>query len=729
MKRLAGIRPARNSISLIFLAPALLCLTAALHAQTETYEDTTDVIEVQVPVNVTAKGGEPVRGLTADDFQILDSGKPQELSSFRVIDLSVIEPGDTRVEIERAVPGAARRHFLLLFDLSFSPPSSLVKARTAARDFVLNELHPTDLAAVAMHTVEGGATLLVTFTPDRAQVARAIDTLGAPRMLHLARRDPLRFMIDDPFNAGFQASSDLLDPGSDSDSVESSLQQSVSAHIRVVGRQIQRMERSFDRGRVSTWALTMGDLAKYLDTVPGRKNVVYFSEGFDGRLLLGRQPSAEDRELQENFNSIQGGQLGLVDTDELYGSTGLQQDVARMLEEFRRADCVIQAVDISGLNAEFGDERRARNVGQDALFYIANDTGGSLYEDANDFGPQLGQVLERSAVTYLLAFQPREIEFDGEYHRLKVKVKAPKGSRATYRTGYYAPRPFNDLHPFEKNLLASEAIAAADPKHDVELNVLAAPFKAFEDEAYIPIIIEVAGRSLLGGHEEDLIPVEFYTYVTDKNGQMMDFFTQLVTFDLSRGRKSFERTGLKYYGHLELGAGEYLVRVLVRNADTGRTGVQTLPLRIPEYTQAEPYLLPPFFLEVGREWLLVREEREEYQKTIVYPFTVNGEPYIPSARPGGKPGESARVCLVAYNLGDGHLELAGRILAENGDVIGGGELAMIERTVTGIDGLDKILASFEADGLQAGSYVLEVAVADPTSGAREINSIPFTVVR
>lgn len=692
------------------------------------FEGTTRVVEVEVPVNVVDRAGLSVRDLTVDDFEIVDGGVKREIVDFEMIDLARLDPGQTQTEIDRAVPASARRHFLLLFDLSFSSPNLIVRAREAAREFVLNNLHPTDLVAVAMHTVETGGRMLVTFTPDRAQVARAIDTLGAPRLTQLARRDPLLFLIDDPGSTSLSGSSDISDPSSDGgDSGANVLQESVSAHLQVVGRQIARMERSFSRSRVSSWSRSMGDLARFMDSVSGRKHVVYFSEGFDGRLLLGKAPSPEDREQQQDISNIQGGQLGLIDTDDIYGNIGLQNEMARMLEEFRRADCVIQAVDISGLRADSREAERARSVGQDALFYIANDTGGSLYENVTDFGSDLERVLERSEVTYLLTFLASDVEADGAYRRIKVKANVDRKAKVTHRQGYYAPRPFDELHPLEKSLLAADAIASASTEDQLDLKVLVAPFRANAEQAYVPIIIEVGGDELLWEQAEDEMQVEFYAYVTDRTGAMKDFFTQLVTLDLSRGRTALSRTGVKYYGHMDLAPGDYLVRVLVRNAQTGRTGAESMKLEIPEFEIAEPFLLPPFFLDGQRNWFLVREQDQTYQRSMVYPFTVNGDPYIPAAGPALRNDDQVQLCLVAYNLGDGSVEIRSRILAADGRPVEGGQLALVERTVTGIAGLDKLLATFSPSGLDAGSYTLLVDVREHASGSMETNSIDFTV--
>ncbi|HEX6863405.1 MAG TPA: hypothetical protein VF414_11345, partial [Thermoanaerobaculia bacterium] len=75
------------------------------------FAESTDVVAVEVPVQVV-RDGEPVRGLTAADFEVYDGRKKQELTGFEVLDLYA----PARPSATQAV-GAARRHFLLLFDL------------------------------------------------------------------------------------------------------------------------------------------------------------------------------------------------------------------------------------------------------------------------------------------------------------------------------------------------------------------------------------------------------------------------------------------------------------------------------------------------------------------------------------------------------------------------------------------------------------------------------------
>lgn len=693
-----------------------------------TFEESSQVVAVEVPIQVVDRDGRPVRGLEAKDFEVFDEGRRQEITGFQVVDLEQLEAGGERAEeVARRIEelgSSARRHFLLLFDLSFSRPTSILKARLAARDWILDSLHPSDLVAVATYTVESGPKLVMTFTPDRAQLARAIDTLGLRDSFQADRGDPLRFIIEPPQDGSSVGAGIQVGDGAD---LRAQRDQALLEHLNVISNAADKIERSFAVSRITNYTRGLGGLARALDSVQGRKQVVFFSEGFDSDLLLGRDTL--DEQAQAATVNTWAGRNWLVDSDTRYGNTELQSDLRQMAEEFQRADCVIQAVHIGGPRSGGEAGGRGTAKGEEALFYMANETGGELFKDTNDLDAQLDRLLARTSVTYLLTFQRDDVKPDGSFHRLRVKASLPGGARLSHRAGYYAPRPFQDLHPLEKALLASDGIATATPRRDIPLSLLAAPFRATETLAYVPVIVEIPGAALLAGQRGDRLNVEIYAYASDARGQMRDFFTQFVGGDLKRGRQALEKTGIKYYGHLDLPPGDYRVRVLVRNAETGRSGIETARVEVPAYEQAQPVLLPPFFMEEAQQWQLVREETGQGpQDHVVYPFIVSGEPYVPAARPELRGDDRARLVLVAYNLGEGDLAVHGQVVGSDGTALAAGRLSRVERTATGISGLDKLVATFEPSGLEAGDYLLQVAVTDPATGHREVRSQPFRVL-
>jgi VWFA-related protein len=720
------MRSAPSTVARLLAPVALLLLSAGARAQEEApkFEEATEVVEVQIPVQVLDRDGHPVRGLGAEDFTVYDGGARQEIIAFRVADLDVTSTEAEERPLDDTVPSAARRHFLLLFDITFSTPASVLKAREAARDFVLNSLHPTDLVAVATFSLEAGPKLLVTFTPDRAQVARAIETLGARRLLNARGQvDPLAFMIETPDSARL-GGSPLEEVGASR--ARADQQQAVLEYLNIIQRQMDKLETMYERGKVTSWARTLESMARMLASIEGRKHVVYFSEGFDGRLMLGRGPDADDPRQQADRQYLESGEFWMVDSDDIYGNSTLQLDAEAMVEAFRRADCIVQSVDIAGLRAEGKTVERARRAGQEVLFYLAHETGGELFQNANDLGDQLTRVLERSSLTYVLTIAPSGLAPDGSYHRLRVETTAPN-TRLVHRAGYFAPRPFEDLHPLEKNLLASDAIAAAAPRNDLRVDVLAAPFRVGDGTAYLPVIVEVAGEDLLAGHDRDQLSLEIFAYASDREGTMRDFFTQMVSLDVGAGRETLRRGGVKYYGHLTLPPGEYLVRVLARDAASGRGGVRAVPVEVPDLASASS-LLTPFFFDAPGRWLLVRErDGDSGAANVVYPFTINGEPYVPSARPLLERGEPARMALVGYNLSGGDLRVEGRLSSTAGEKLAEAPLTLVERTVTGMGGIDKLLASLRTDEVAAGDYLLHVAVVDAQSGMRHETSIPITV--
>lgn len=130
---------------------------------------------VEVPVTVVDRSGNPIRGLTKENFEILDEGKKRSIAGFDAVDFASREAklpaGSAKL---RALTPAARRNFLLVFDLTFSRPSSILRAQDAARQFVKNMVADEDLIGVATIDVARGFRLLTSFTSDRHLIDAAI---------------------------------------------------------------------------------------------------------------------------------------------------------------------------------------------------------------------------------------------------------------------------------------------------------------------------------------------------------------------------------------------------------------------------------------------------------------------------------------------------------------------------------------------------------------------------
>jgi len=674
---------------------------------------------IEVPVNVIDRDGRPVERLTAEDFEVYDDGKRQEITGFEVLDqrrpLPAPGPG------EPPIHPAARRHFLLLFDLSFGSPKGIVNARRAARDFVVTRMKDLDLAAVATHSVEHGLRLLVTFTGDRTQLAAAIDTLGFPTLADRSP-DPLAFVMTQPSGSNATGFAYMRGRSATTGSgFDVALEEAIENLEALRGKNF----RAIYRDRVSRLLSSFAEMARALDAVQGRKHIFYLSEGFDSRELSG---SASEGGGGREAEWIIRGQTWKVDNDTRFGNAGTQSKMAQALALFNRSDCVIHAIDIGGLRA--GSEITGldqRVSGSDSLFYMASATGGDFLKDANDLGSSFDRLLDRTGLIYILAFQPVRVPETGKFHTLTVKTR-DKSYRASHRTGYYEAKKYLEMSPMEKKLVAASALAAAVPKSDIPAWVLAAPFPGAGGVSRVPVVIEIPGDRLLEGHRGDRMSVEVYAYGMDARGTTRDYLYHTIGLDLTKSAPMLRKSGLKYYGELELPPGSHTLRVLVRNSDTGRFGVTIVPLEIPGAPQ-DPFLLPPFFVDEGEPWILVKGRPRGDRPAAEYPFAIAGQSFVPAALPDVHSGGDLDVCLIAYNFEKAAVPLAysGRVVGVDGRPHGKVDLTLLRASDEEREGARKLMLRFKPAGLEPGRYALAVEIRDPRTGKKAESSFPFDV--
>ncbi|HEX9668760.1 MAG TPA: VWA domain-containing protein [Thermoanaerobaculia bacterium] len=720
------IRRRAFAAALALLLPAAVPRAAAAQPPApEGFHEETSVVVVEVPVQVV-KDGQPVRGLTAASFEVWDGKVRRPITSFEVVDLAAVAAGPGGRPAR--VPPAARRNFLLLFDLAFSSHRSLERAEVAARDLLARGLHQQDLVGLALYTAERGVVLPVGFTSDRRQVERVLDTIAlllrrdveaAARLRREAEtrreRDPLGLTAGDVRAvvgsigslAGVEISAAGEAMGWISDGGEGRgagmLAETLAEMDAITTPFITQARRS----QIRSLSQDFSAVARATRDVQGRKYLVFFSDGFDDAMMLG--DSFERRSLEG--------------PGQLFGNVETLNDLNRMLEEFRRAGWAIHTVEAFGLGTGGG----ATGIGTEGLFYLAEETGGTFYQNRNDLAAAMAAMLEASSLTYVLSFAADEVPADGAFRKLRVELKgAPRGARVVHRAGYYAPLPLAQQRGAERRFAAADLVVAGEAHSEIPVAILATPFQgAGEGErGYVPVVVEIDAAALAAERTAEGVGLELYGYAFDGAGQVQDFFAQQLQLDAARSA-ALGAGALRFVADLRLPPGEHELRLLLRGAASGRTTLAVVPLAVPNPLRIAKRLLPPFFVAAEEGTLTLREAGTEAQEAE-YPFRLGTQPFVPAPRPRLAADEETRLVLSAYHLVDGDLRVSGRVLAADGTPVAGGVLTGVGR-LKGEGDLARVLATFRPEGLAPGDYRLEVTLAEP-GGAAVKATAPFAVV-
>ena len=598
------------------VAAALILTSTAVLAQVK---ETVTVSYVEVPVTVTGRDGQPVRGLTAANFELIDDGQKRTLASFDAIDFASVE---SMTAVSPLNP-AARRNFLILFDLTFSTPVARGRAQEAAQNFVTKMVERRDRVAVATIDVQRGFRILTAFTTDRSLIKAAI-------------ADPERFNSSDPLHIGPSTLDALraswIGGASDRDR---------SGDIEDYLRFSARSEDFDNRRRVETQISTLSEAAKILRRVSGQKMVVFLSEGFDPKTIQGTENRFTEERIVE-MTAIEKGEIWKIDSDARYGSASGISLLERMSQLFRRSDVVLHALDIKGLRVDNTVEGGQIKRSNEGLFLLANATGGEVFHNNNDLGQNFGKVIEHHQVVYILGFNA-PVGQAGKFHSLKVKLVGVPGARVSHRTGYYEAG--NDTN-IEQSLSNAEVVLNDIPQPDIRVSSLAAPFPTTALKSQVPVILEISGADLVKAARGDAAAAEIFVYAFDEDGLVRDSLFERLSLDLTKARERLTESGVKYYGTLSLPPGKYAIRSLVRVAASEKRGFARTDIVVPGENDVS--ISPPFFVEAPGKWVMVKGASHD-ETNASYPFELNGESFIPSAGVKLEAGMPRKFVVFVYN--------------------------------------------------------------------------------
>jgi VWFA-related protein len=313
------------AVGLLSLSGRVVRAQAAASASDQaSVSESAQVSLVLLPVTVLDAKGEPIRGLSVSDFQVLDDGRPVTLTSVDVEERPV-SGGQSAPAAPSAPPPSAfsaPRKIVLAFDLSSPSPSELSDARRAAVAFVRKRMEPGDLVAIATVGEGRHATISRRFAGNPGSIVSEIDKVHAV------------------------ASAGLRNPTAETSSL-------MDSDIVAGARQ---SEFDYRASRSSSLVDSLEELAATLAAVDGPKQVLLFSRGERGiggaagaflaahceldAIVTGGIVAAETSLSDHGFTDPHGG-AGLDALDDLASTTGglllrsgndLSEEIGRLLE-------------------------------------------------------------------------------------------------------------------------------------------------------------------------------------------------------------------------------------------------------------------------------------------------------------------------------------------------------------------------------------------------------------
>lgn len=523
----------------------------------------TSVLRVGVSALVVDAEGRPVRGLTDEDFEVFEDGRPQAIASFAAfayqpdslpVDLAPISTGaHASVAPATNAFAAESRLFAVLIDDLHIDARRTERTREIARRLI-DEIAPSDLLFVGI-TSTGENT--GAFTRDRR---RALELIGRAAGQRLP--DPMIELLRSPGSENTQAGAGgARTPGL-----------AASAQERVV-----HLERAYE---------AIARLAGAVAHMPGRrKTLLYISEGSPvgatvtamGELNVG---GSANRALQQAMAAATVADVAIYPMN----PAGLDTAGERLIEGR------IREQDPDGLYRAQEDNTnvlsqflQARNQLRD----MAGLTGGVSLVDSNDFEAGIARVISDASDYYVLSYEPdREVK-DSRLRTLEVKVRRP-GLKVLARRGYIAPRylRLGEIKtPSGLSAGLQSLLSDIVEEDDLAMKVQVVPLVERKGKTLVAVIAEVDGAPLVASSEDGKIALDQAIFSLDSRGKTANASRRHAKLTFTPAQlEVLDGTALRTVWAVELTPGEHQLRLAAVDEVSGRGGSIFVDVAIPKGT-------------------------------------------------------------------------------------------------------------------------------------------------
>ena len=575
-------------------------------------------------VTVKDKEGRAVEGLTAKDFTITEDGEPQQIAfvEFQRLSTSIapaaplapnapaapIAPLAPVAPIAPVAPNAPvapgniryrdKRLAVLYFDLTSMSGADQMRAFGAAQRFIDKQMDASMLLAVM--SFEGGAVRVKTdFTDDRARLNEVL----------------LRLIYGDD-----------LDGDGIPDNPETGTafgQDDAEFNIFNTDRQLSALQT----------AMAM------LRPLPERKALIYFASGLR---LNGTDNHAQ---LRATTNAAQRANVSIHAID----ARGLVA-TAPLGDASRASPGGIQMFTGQGMTSLASNFQRS----QDTLYALSKDTGGNAMFDYNDLALGIARAADSMTSYYIIGYYSTHTAADGKFRRVRVSLANGMTADVSYRSGYYADKTWAKLSAADRERQLEEALMLENPITDITIAMEVNYFQLNRAEYFVPVGVKIPGSELVlaqrGGAARTVI--DFIGEVKDDYGITIQNVRDKLDIRLNAETAGqLAKRPIQYETGFTLLPGKYVIKILARDAETGRMGTFQTNFTIPNLNREEKRI-PISSVVLGSQRVKLSDAlysvRQKTAADAVNPLIVNAEKLIPSVTRVFSKSREFHVFLQAY---------------------------------------------------------------------------------
>ena len=575
------------------------------------------VVEV---VAVHDKNGKVIEGLTAQDFTVTENGVPQTIKFCEFQKLDTVAspalptlgprpdpkpaappvPSVTSNQIAGETPGDIkyrdRRLLVMYFDMTAMPQADQLRALASAQKFIKTQITPADLVALMEYSA-GSVKVLHDFTDKRDELLAQIDVLVAGE-------------------SGFDETDDVTP-----DSGAAFGQDDAEFNIFNTDRQLSALETT----------------VKMLGQLNEKKALVYFASG------LRLNGLANQAQLRATLNAAIRANVSFFPID----ARGLVAQ-APLGDATRGSSGGVAMYSGGAAGAMAASFSRS----QDTLYALASDTGGKALLDFNDLSVGIVEAQKAISSYYILGYYTTNTALDGKFRKIEITLK-DLSAKLDYRHGYFGGREFSKFTSVDKERQLEEALMLGDPITDLTIAMEVNYFQLNRAEYYVPVVMKIPGSELAlakrGGAERTVI--DFIGEIKDEYGATVQNIRDKVDIKLSSDTAAeLAKRPIEYDTGYTLLPGTYTIKVLARDAETGRIGTYMTKFLIPNLNKEEKRVaISSVVLSSQRVNLrdaLFTAGKDKDQ--VANPLVIDGEKLIPSVTRVFSKNRDMYVYLQAY---------------------------------------------------------------------------------